>query len=145
MEAFILGLIGTLLSVVSLTWQMFTWRASGARLKVRYVWGYPVGHGGPTIKLRGIEVTNKGRASTIVSGVTTRLPNGGHMPLIADAMGQVKFPYELRPGESITAYYEPNDIEITLKREGLPLSIKLTPQASTGHGAFRGKAVPARP
>lgn len=145
MEAFILGLIGTVLSVASLTWQVFTWQASGARLHVEYSWGYPTGDGGPLIELRGITVTNKGRASTIVSSVTSRLPNGKHLPLVADALGQVTFPREIRPGESFTAYYEPDAIEITLRRVGLPLSTKLTPQASTGHGDVRGKSVPAQP
>ncbi len=142
-SALLLGLIGTILSVVSLTWQVVTWRESGARLEVRYCWGIPLGTSRPAQQLRGITITNRGRAATIVSGVTSRLPDGGHMPLIQDALGQIRFPREIKPGESITAYYAEDAVEHVLAGRGLPLSTKVTPEASCGHGNVRGRAVPA--
>lgn len=141
MEAFILGLVGTALSVVSLCWQAFTWRAAGARLHVSFTTGMPITQHGPPVMLTGITVTNRGRASTIVSGVTARLPDRKHFPLTHDALGQVTFPSELRPGESITAYYEEDGIETTMRKVGISRGTKLTPVASCGHGEARGKAV----
>lgn len=116
-----LGLFGTVLAVALLTRQVVTWRASGARLKVEFTWGIPVGDLGPAVQYRGIAVTNTGRASTVISGVTTRLPNGRHLPLIEDAMHQFRFPLEIRPGETITVYYQPDAIERTLRQHGLSL------------------------
>lgn len=142
-ETFVLGLVGTVLSVASLTWQMFSWRASGARLRVRFTWGIPVGTPGPAVQLRGITVTNRGRASTIVSGVTTRLPNGHHLPLLHDALDQVRFPREVRPGESITVYYAHDAVEHVLVERGLSLTTPLTPEAASGHGDVRGDTVRA--
>lgn len=140
MEAFILGLVGTVLSVASLTWQIFTWRASGARLHVQFTTAMLTSTLTPDI-FTGITVTNRGRASTIVSGVTARLPNRNHLPLTSDALRQVRFPYELRPGESISAYYEPDSIETTMREVGIPRGTKLRPVATCGHGEVVGRAV----
>lgn len=65
------------------------------------------------------------------------------MPVFEDHLGQVRFPYELRPDEAITAYYPNQSIENALRQLGLPLRSKIAPEASCGHGDVRGKAVPA--
>lgn len=134
--------LALLLSVVSITWQAFTWFQAGARLKVAYHWSFPVWLEEP-VAFRGITVTNRGRASTMINGVTTQLPDKKVIQLVADALEQVGLPYELRPGESISLHYEPDAVERTLAREGYSPSTKIRPVARSGHGDARGKAVPA--
>ena len=62
-HSFLLGLIGTILGVVSLTWQVAAWKMSGARLSVCFVWGIPIKSVkfGSMDEHLGIKVTNRGR------------------------------------------------------------------------------------
>lgn len=136
--ALVLGVVGTGLSVVSLGWQVYSWRFSGAKLQVCFRWAYLPPE---MTELLAIEVTNRGRASTVLSGVTTRLPNGKQMLLLEDALHQVQFPYEIRPGEAISVRYQPKAIERTLQNVGLPGDTELTPVACCGHGDVRGKPI----
>lgn len=142
-HSFILGLTGTVLAVISLTWQVAAWKMSGARLSVCFVWGIPIKSVkfGSMDEHLGIKVTNRGRISTRISGVSCRLPNGKHFALIEDVFGQIYFPYEIHPGESITAYFEVGAIERALTENGLPEKTRLRPQASSGHGDFRGRGI----
>lgn len=89
----------------------------------------------------GIKVTNRGRISTRISGVSCRLPNGKQLVLIADVFDQIHFPREIHPGESITAYFEVGAIERTLAENGLPETTRLRPQASSGHGDVHGRSI----
>lgn len=136
----VIGLVATTLSLVSLGWQVITWRASGARLHVGYVTGLPVGGSWEGVRLLGIEVKNSGRASTIVDGASSRLPDGKAFPLVQDFMGQVRFPRECRPGERFTAYYEHDALVAALTQQGYAPTTKLQPEVTCGHGVVRGKA-----
>lgn len=142
-HSFLLGLIGTVLGVVSFTWQVAAWKMSGARLSVCFVWGIPIKSVkfGSMDEHLGVKVTNRGRISTRISSVSCRLPNGKHFALIEDVFGQIYFPYEIHPGESITAYFEVGTIERALTDNGLPETTRLRPQASSGHGDFCGRGI----
>lgn len=142
-HSFLLGLIGTILGVVSLTWQVAAWKMSGARLSVCFVLGMPIRsrESGSIDEHLGIKVTNRGRISTRISGVSCRLPNGKQLVLIADVFDQIHFPREIHPGESITAYFEVGAIERTLAENGLPETTRLRPQASSGHGDVHGRSI----
>ena len=112
-HSFILGLTGTVLAVISLTWQVAAWKMSGARLSVCFVLGMPIRsrESRSMDDHLGIKVTNRGRISTRISGVSCRLPSGKQFALIADAFDQIHFPREIHPGESVTAYFEVGAIE----------------------------------
>ena len=116
---------------------------SGARLSVCFVWGIPIKsvNFGSLDEHLGIKVTNRGRISTRISGVSCRLPNGKQFALIEDVFGQIYFPYEIHPGESITAYFAVGAIERALAEKGLPETTRLRPQASSGHGDVRGRGI----
>lgn len=142
-HSFLLGLIGTILGVVSLAWQVAAWKMSGARLSVCFVLGMPIrsrGSGSIDDHL-GIKVTNRGRISTRISGVSCRLPSGKQFVLITDAFDQIHFPREIHPGESVTAYFEVGAIEHALAEKGLPETTRLKPQVSSGHGDVRGRSI----
>ena len=142
-HSFLLGLIGTVLGVVSFTWQVAAWKMSGARLSVCFVWGIPIKSVkfGSMDEHLGIKVTHRGRISTRISGVSCRLPSGKQFALIADAFDQIHFPREIHPGESVTAYFEVGAIEHALAENGLPETTRLKPQVSSGHGDVRGRGI----
>lgn len=142
-HGFLLGLIGTILGVVSLAWQVAAWKMSGARLSVCFVLGIPIRSREPGLmdEYLGIKVTNRGRISTRISDVSCRLPDGKQFALIADAFDQIHFPREIHPGESITAYFEVGAIEHALAENGLPETTRLRPQVSSGHGDVRGRGI----
>lgn len=134
-----LALVGIALSLASLLWQVVSWRASGARLHVRYLWALTEDVYREPIWLLGISVTNKGRASTEVRGVATGLPDGKQVPIVRDALGQVSFPYVLEPGRQVDAYYEETAFKKALKRLGYGPGTRITPRALCGHGDAKGK------
>lgn len=137
--ALTLALIGIGLSAASLSWQVISWRASGHRLHVACVGTLTENALGENHWLVGISVTNKGRAPTVIQGVTLVLPDRKHMPLLWDALNQVQFPYTLEPGRQITAHYDQDALEAELVKRGYPSDVQLRPKASCGHGDVTGK------
>ena len=95
---FLLGLTGAILSIISLTWQVFSWCASGARLKVSCVSSYPLGSGMPEIELLGIQVANSGRSSTVINNVAFKHPDSKVLQILDDEAGVISLPYEIRSG-----------------------------------------------
>lgn len=141
-QSFFLGLAGTILSVISLTVQVVTWKASGPRLTVSFQAGIPVGVPGQPKILTGIQVTNRGRAETIISGVRVRLPGGKTIPLVEDYLEQVTFPRAIPPGDMFCAYYDPNSLEYIFAKYQIPESVRVQPEAVCGHGDVQGKRMP---
>lgn len=139
--AFLLGLFGTILSVISLTWQVFSWRASGARLKVSCISSFPLGNVVPEMELLGIKVANSGRSSTIINSVAFKLPDGTFLQILEDAANIVILPYEIRPGEVITVHCVPLQLKESMQKQGYPRDTSITPKVSSGHGDSTGKAI----
>ena len=137
----ILGLTGTILSVVSLTWQVRSWRASGARLKVSCNSSFPLGDVVPEMELLGIKITNSGRSSTIVNDVAFKLPDGKVFQIIEDAANAVTLPCEIRPGEVITIHCVPFQLKESMQKQGYPRNTHIVPRVSSGHGDATGKAI----
>lgn len=113
---FLLGFTGTILSVISLTWQVFSWRASGARLKVSCISSFPLGSLVPEMELLGIQIANSGRSSTIINNVAFKLPDGKVFQIIEDAANAVTLPCEIRPGEVITVYCIPLQLKESMQK-----------------------------
>lgn len=137
----ILGLTGTILSVVSLTWQVRSWRASGARLKVSCVSSFLLGDVVPEMELLGIKITNSGRSSTIVNDVAFKLPDGKALQILNDEVGAVTLPYEIRPGEVITIHCVPFQLKELMQKQGYPRNTRIVPRVSSGHGDAIGKGI----
>lgn len=137
----ILGLTGTILSVVSLTWQVRSWRASGARLKVSCISSFLLGDVVPEMELLGIKIANSGRSSTIVNDVAFKLPDGKALQILNDEVGAVTLPYEIRPGEVITVYCIPLQLKESMQRQGYAHDTRIIPRVSSGHGDSTGKPI----
>ena len=138
---FLLGFTGTILSVISLTWQVFSWRASGARLKVSCISSFPLGSLVPEMELLGIQIANSGRSSTIINNVAFKLPNGKVFQIIEDAANAVTLPCEIRPGEVITIHCVPFQLKESMQKQGYPRNTRIVPRVSSGHGDATGKAI----
>jgi len=138
---FLLGFTGTILSVISLTWQVFSWRASGARLKVSCISSFPLGSLVPEMELLGIQIANSGRSSTIINNVAFKLPNGKVFQIIEDAANAVTLPCEIRPGEVITVYCIPLQLKESMQKQGYAHDTRIIPRVSSGHGDSTGKPI----
>lgn len=138
---FLLGLTGAILSIISLTWQVFSWCASGARLKVSCVSSYPLGSGIPEIELLGIQVANSGRSSTVINNVAFKLPDSKVLQILDDEAGVISLPYEIRSGEVITVHCVPFQLKESMQRQGYSRETYIVPRVSSGHGYYTGKAI----
>jgi len=138
---FLLGFTGTILSVISLTWQVFSWRASGARLKVSCISSFPLGSLVPEMELLGIQIANSGRSGTIINNVAFKLPNGKVFQIIEDAANAVTLPCEIRPGEVITVYCIPLQLKESMQKQGYTHDTRIIPRVSSGHGDSTGKPI----
>ena len=138
---FLLGFTGTILSVISLTWQVFSWRASGARLKVSCISSFPLGSLVPEMELLGIQIANSGRSSTIINNVAFKLPDGKVFQIIEDAANAVTLPCEIRPGEVITVYCIPLQLKESMQKQGYAHDTRIIPRVSSGHGDSTGKPI----
>ena len=138
---FLLGFTGTILSVISLTWQVFSWRASGARLKVSCIFSFPLGSLVPEMELLGIQIANSGRSSTIINNVAFKLPNGKVFQIIEDAANAVTLPCEIRPGEVITVHCIPLQLKESMQKQGYAHDTRIIPRVSSGHGDSTGKPI----
>lgn len=134
-----ISVVAVTLSIISLGWQIISWKSSGARLRVRPTLNIPIGINVMPGDYPGITITNSGRASTVVEGASFMLPDKRHIPAVSDALGQARLPRELRPGESLTMHFAPDAIPSALHEAGLPHDTPLTPVATSGHGRARGK------
>lgn len=138
---FLLGFTGTILSVISLTWQVFSWRASGARLKVSCISSFPLGSLVPEMELLGIQIANSGRSSTIINNVAFKLPDGKVFQIIEDAANAVTLPCEIRPGEVITVYCIPLQLKESMQKQGYTHDTRIIPSVTSGHGDSTGKPI----
>jgi hypothetical protein len=130
------------LSLITLIWQVMSWRRSGARLKVATTWGI---FGTPPngTWFLGITVRNGGRLATEIDQLGYQLPRWRQrrrlvVPTV-DALGRpIQLPIPLGPGESTSVMYDVAGTLAGLREAGLS-GRRARPFADTGHGRERGK------
>lgn len=103
-----LAIIGTVLGVLNLLWNIRTWVASGPRVKVTVSNDFPVA--GPEIgDLHvGINAANTGRSPITVTGVGIELPSNENMVITGLPRFSTTLPHRLEPGSS-AAWHVPAD------------------------------------
>lgn len=136
MGAFVVSVVSICVAGASLWWQVKSWRDSGPKVQASFVTAIL---GDSDRPFTGIEVTNSGRSPTVVQSVGARLPSQHRIQLLRDALGQVSIPLDLEPGASKAVYFQPGQIESTLKRAGFDGIVGLKPMAMTGHGVVLGR------
>lgn len=135
-----LGISGfaLVLSVVSLGWQVVSWRRNGPRVKVVRIQG--IGPGRPQgVWFIGVEARNSGRLGTQVQQFGFQLPNHQVITVPEDFMGRPIGNMDLPPGGTASAMYNARDIRDALAEHRI--TKKVRPFVVTGHGRFEGKRV----
>lgn len=93
-----LAVIGTLLSLLSLSWQAFTWSRSGAVIRVTASNSFPVF--GEELGNHHVTVTavNKGRAATTLTHWGIDMGNGSNAVVLEPLPWSTQLPHRLEPG-----------------------------------------------
>ncbi|MEE2852230.1 MAG: hypothetical protein VX424_06200 [Actinomycetota bacterium] len=126
------------LSVISVVWQVVSWRRSGPRIKVKRIHGI----GGPPqgVWLIGVQAENSGRLGTQVQQFGFQLPDGQFITALEDFLGMpIQLPMELPAGGVVAARY--NALHIRNALAGRRFGKRVRPFVETGHGRYIGKKI----
>lgn len=104
MLAYVLSITAIVLSGASLSWQILTWRQSGAVVTVTArtampTYGAEVGD--PHLQ---ITAANKGRSPVTVNSLGLKLPDGRHLAIMEWAPWSASIPHRLEPGADASWY-----------------------------------------
>lgn len=102
-----------MLSVVSLGWQIVSWRRSGPRIKVERIQGRGVGHLDPTWFI-GVKADNSGRLQTQVQQFGFQLLDGESISPTGNYHGNPIRVMDLPPGGTASLEYDAQEIRDAL-------------------------------
>lgn len=131
----VISLVAICLSVISLTWQILSWRLGGSRIKASTNSFITVGTA-PDLHLLGLTATNRGRAATEVHYMALELPGNRSLAPMPNPVHDIKMPRKLEPGGQTTISYPHQVVLQGLAEQGVK---KVRPVIRTGHGDVRGK------
>jgi hypothetical protein len=117
----VIAVVGLVLSIVALAWQIMSWRLTGS--VVRVVVSHGLGVGGSWPQLVAIEAMNVGRTPVSVHGWGFRLPDGRTLwPAVGHrgSWAGPAVPLTLDPGHSASWQVDAKSIRATLMDEALP-------------------------
>lgn len=138
-----LALLSLVVSAVALTWQVASWRRSGARLKVKTKWGI-AGSPPAGVWFISIEATNSGRLGTEIGQLGFQVSKReGRKQIVApeDVLGRpIHLPISLGPGASESVMYSVPGLQDALRSEHLS-GKGARPFVDTGHGRKLGKRI----
>lgn len=99
-----LSIIGTVLGITNLCWNIFTWRMNGPHVKVKVINAFPTY--GPEIGDHhlGIEAANRGRSPVTIKNVGIETPTKANMFAIDLPSFSDKVPHRLEAGSTATWY-----------------------------------------
>lgn len=135
--ALTVSVIALVLSGGSFGWSIYSWRNSGARLKLSVSPSMTSGPRG-TFPCIGISIDNAGRLQTTVNQLYFVLPDKRQLVFWAEAFVINRPPKNLPPGSSETFLIAADDFVSVL--EDCTLETKrLILEVATGHGRFKRK------
>ncbi|OZF28352.1 hypothetical protein CH296_19725 [Rhodococcus sp. 14-2496-1d] len=135
----IISCLALLTALGSIGWQIYSWRRNGPKVEVSAHLGFVTGPGGQNFI--AIEATNSGRLETMVQSFYFQLPEGRTLQPTGSYIKTTVLPARLSPGDQVSYYFNPNDIDQQLASAGLTRS-DLQPAVRTGHGKVLGKKMP---
>jgi hypothetical protein len=129
----ILSITAIVLSVVSIAWQVKTWRESGPVVQVTANQAFLTY--GPEISDPHVDVTatNKGRAPITVKSWGLELPGGQHMAMLEYSRMSASLPHRLEPGADASWYVETKTVTEKCASEGVRYQ-DLTAYVTLGDG-----------
>jgi hypothetical protein len=96
--AYWIAIAALVLSVLSLGWQIWTWRHAGALVHVTANQSLPVYRGEVGTPHVQIAATNKGRGPTTVTSWGLRMPDGNDMTVLYQLPWSSPLPFAIPPG-----------------------------------------------
>lgn len=135
--ALAVSFIALVVSGASFGWSVYSWRNSGARLKLSVVPSVTAGPLG-TFSCVGIVIDNAGRLQTTVNQLYFVLPDKRQLVFWSDAFIINSPPKEMSPGSSETFMIPTRDFSELIEKEAAGAE-RLTLEVSTGHGRFKHK------
>jgi hypothetical protein len=115
---------GVILGVTSLGWQVWTWRRSGALVRVTAGQSLPL-YDTPTGQAAGqwhvaVTAVNKGRGPTTVTGWGFEAPTGGNIISFRPLVWSSPIPFPIPAGGHEGSWFmETDEIKASCHREGL--------------------------
>lgn len=134
-----IALAGFLLAVVSLVWQVFSWRLTGSVVRAELARGMTVG-GSSGIDVIMLTARNIGRSSVSVTGWGLRVDEGGEIstlvvPVPLPWQGPT-IPHTLEGGHSATWYFIEEELHPTLRKTPSPKRLRGRISLGTGTEAL---------
>ena len=118
--AFWIAIAALVLSVLSLGWQIWTWRHVGALVHVTANQSIPVYRGEVGAPHVQIAATNKGRGPTTVTSWGLRMPDGNDMTVLYQLPWSSPLPFAIPPGGAGgTWFLETDKAQDACQRAGL--------------------------
>lgn len=134
----VLGVIGVLLALASLTWQVISWRLSGPRVKVRARVG--VVGAQRERNFAAVEALNSGRAAVTVTQWGFLTPDDTELVWSRSAIGSTPLPYRLEPHADGTWFAPWDELVNLAEKNGTELA-KVVPFVNLGNGKqVKGRA-----
>lgn len=99
-----LSIIATVLGIINLSWNVFTWRMNGPHVKVKVVNAFPTYGGEVGDHFLGIQANNKGRSPVTINNVYFEMPTGENLFATSLPNFSAKLPHRLEAGSSATWY-----------------------------------------
>lgn len=132
-----ISFLALILSGASFYWSVYSWKNSGAKLKLSVSPSFTSGPRG-TFPCIGITVDNAGRLQTSVNQLYFVLPNNQQLVFWSEAYVINHPPKVLAPGSTETFLLAASEFTNVLENNA-PGVRKITLEVATGHGRFKQK------
>lgn len=117
--SFVLAILAFLLSCVSLTWQIVSWRRSGPRVVVNASQSFPVYDHGLGDQMVAVTARNKGRAATTVMGWSLEFPNGDNLIMQRQLPWTPSLPHRLEAHSEATWFIATDEVRQECAQRGV--------------------------
>ena len=112
----ILSVVAIVMSSITLTWQIVSWRRTGAVVKVTAKLGFVPGLDGMFVV---IEASNSGRTAVTVTGYGLRHPNNHDLIQLDRVPLSAELPHRLEPGAEASWLMPMENVKATCAERGI--------------------------
>jgi hypothetical protein len=117
--SFALAIFAVLLSCVSLTWQIVSWRRSGPRVAVDASQSLPMYDHGAGNWMVAITARNTGRAATTVTGWSLEFPTGDKLVMTNQLPWTPSLPHRLEAHSDATWFIDTDEVKQECAQRGV--------------------------
>jgi hypothetical protein len=140
----LVGIIGGLAGIVSLVWQISTWRRSAHNVKVKtsQAWfTYP--NGTFSEDMLAVTIYNTGNSAVTVTGWGVEMePQGDSLNVISPVVGSTPLPHRLESGAEMNVHVRAHDLRDAHAERKIPFSqMRAWARLATGRRVFAKRGV----